>query len=89
MENEIPPEESGEVVSGARRSGGDQRAGRSFRIIEMTSEISGDCTFNIVCIDPSTGEQRTLLDVTYTSNVGKDIYYLPPTMSGGLFGIGQ
>ena len=81
VENEIPPEESGELVSEPEDPVETNEPEEVSGIIAMTSEISGDCTFNIVCIDPSTGEQRTLLDVTYTSNVGKDIYYLPPTMT--------
>ena len=74
---ELPPEEGGEPVSGPGAEEPEEVSG----IIAMTSEISGDCTFHVVCMDPNTGEQESLLNVTYTSNVGKDTYYLPPTMT--------
>ena len=81
VETEAPPEESGELVSKPEDPAEAEEPEEIARIIAMTSEISGDCTFSVVCIDPNTGEQESLLNVTYTSNVGKDTYYLPPTMT--------
>ena len=81
VETEIPPEESGEPISESEDPVEAEEPQEASGIIAMTSEISGDCTFSVVCIDPNTGEQESLLNVTYTSNVGKDTYYLPPTMT--------
>ena len=81
VETEIPPEESGEPISEPEDPVEANEPEGIAGIIAMTSEISGDCTFSVACIDPNTGEQESLLNVTYTSNVGKDTYYLPPTMT--------
>ena len=81
VETEAPPEESGEPISEPEDPAETEEPEEVLGIIAMTSEISGDCTFRVVCINPNTGEQESLLNVTYTSNVGKDTYYLPPTMT--------
>ena len=81
VETEAPLEESGEPISEPEDPAETEEPEEVSGIIAMTSEISGDCTFRVVCIDPNTGEQESLLNVTYTSNVGKDTYYLPPTMT--------
>lgn len=57
VEAEIPPEESGELVTEQEDPVETNKPEEVSGIIAMTSEISGDCTFNIVCVDPSTGEQ--------------------------------
>ena len=81
VETEIPPEESGELVSESEDPVEADEPEEVSGIIAMISEISGDYTFSVVCIDPNTGEQESLLNVTYASDVGKDTYYLPPTMT--------
>ena len=58
VETEIPPEESGGLVSESEDPVEADEPEEVSGIIAMTSEISGDCTFRIVCIDPNTGEQE-------------------------------
>lgn len=81
VETEAPQEASGESISDPEDSAEAEEPEEVSGIIAMISEISGDCTFSVVCIDPNTGEQESLLNVTYASDVGKDTYYLPLTMT--------
>mgnify|MGYP000204085078 FL=1 len=55
VETEAPPEESGEPISDPEDSAEAEEPEKIAGIIAMTSEISGDCTFSVVCIDPNTG----------------------------------
>ena len=79
--SQIKTEQEDPQVSEPESVAGTDSAEEISGIIAMTSEISGDSTFHVFSIDPNTGEQQSLLRVTYTSNVGKETYYLPPTLT--------